>query len=69
MYWMPLFKGCHVEPHQRLCKLRFHWLSFHCVVGFLRKVYGILSAQLLVTLLVGVLFITIEPLETFVKQK
>lgn len=37
-------------------------------LGFLRKVYGILSAQLLVTLIVGVVFIAVEPVEQFIKQ-
>jgi protein lifeguard len=41
---------------------------FYIRLGFLRKVYGILSAQLLVTLLVGILFVTVEGVESFVKQ-
>lgn len=34
-------------------------------LGFLRKVYGILSAQFLCTIIVGVLFLSIEPLTNF----
>lgn len=40
---------------------------FYIRLGFLRKVYGILSAQLLVTLIVGIVFVTVEPVQTFVK--
>jgi FtsH-binding integral membrane protein len=36
-------------------------------MGFLRKVYGILSAQLLFTTLVSVLFIACEPLKLFMR--
>jgi len=36
-------------------------------LGFLRKVYGILSTQLLVTTLVGIAFVIYEPLGLFVK--
>lgn len=36
-------------------------------LGFLRKVYGILSAQLLFTTLVAVLFIAVEPIRPFIK--
>jgi len=36
-------------------------------LGFLRKVYGILSAQLLFTTLVGVLFVAYDPIGLFVK--
>jgi len=34
-------------------------------LGFLRKVYGILSVQLLLTTLVAALFMTFEPIQTF----
>jgi len=37
-------------------------------LGFLRKVYGILSAQLLLTTIVSALFLTFEPLELFIKS-
>jgi len=37
--------------------------------GFLRKVYGILSAQLLLTTIVATLFILVEPLEHFLRSK
>lgn len=37
-------------------------------LGFLRKVYGILSAQLLLTTLVSIVFMTFEPVADFVKS-
>jgi len=37
-------------------------------MGFLRKVYGILSAQLLFTTVVSVFFMSVEPVQQFVKQ-
>ena len=37
--------------------------------GFLRKVYGILSAQLLFTTLVGLLCVTVEPVKVFIQGR
>jgi hypothetical protein len=37
-------------------------------LGFLRKVYGILSAQLLLTTLIAALFIAVEPIQSFLRS-
>jgi len=37
--------------------------------GFLRKVYGILSVQLLFTTLVGAFFMMCEPVKEFVQHR
>ena len=39
------------------------------IVGFLRKVYGILSMQLCLTIIVSALFMFIEPVKTFVQGR
>ncbi|KAI0213691.1 Protein lifeguard 4 [Lamellibrachia satsuma] len=41
--------------------------NVHIRLGFLRKVYGIVSAQLLFTTFVGALFILCEPVKAFVQ--
>ncbi|ESN95066.1 hypothetical protein HELRODRAFT_105150, partial [Helobdella robusta] len=37
-------------------------------LGFLRKVYGILSSQLLCTTLIGLLFVAVEPIRLFAQN-
>jgi FtsH-binding integral membrane protein len=38
-------------------------------LGFIRKVYGILSAQLLFTTLVGIVIMASETIQEFLKEK
>lgn len=38
-------------------------------LGFLRKVYGLLSVQLLLTVLVATVFMVFQPLKIFIQEK
>lgn len=39
------------------------------IIGFLRKVYGILSLQLGLTIIVSAMFMFVEPIKTFVQGR
>ena len=49
-----------------------HWFCFHffvVVAGFLRKVYGILTAQLALTIIVAGIFMYTESIKGFVQAR
>ncbi|XP_034179919.1 protein lifeguard 4-like [Osmia lignaria lignaria] len=45
-----------------------HNATINIRLGFLRKVYGLLSVQLLITVLVGTVFMAFDPLKLFVQE-
>lgn len=45
-----------------------HNASVNIRLGFLRKVYGLLSIQLLITVVIAATFMTVEPLKAFVQE-
>ena len=51
------------------CLCVFSELNSAFLVGFLRKVYGILSVQLAFTTIVGALCVTVEPVKQFMQQR
>ena len=61
-------KNCTVQFVCHIYGLRFIDFVFPCA-GFLRKVYGILTAQLSLTVIVAAIFMYTEGIKSFVQSR